>query len=283
MIAIAAFPARSRPAAEFTAPMPRSRRPEAIEPVVPQPGAPEIAHRLVVRHAIGPPPFSESDEALTGGWMSLHEPQPLDAAALALFADAWLPAVFALFAGPVRVPTIDLTIHFRNPAAAIAAGPDRPILGVFRTDYAADGLIEEDGELWSPDGVLLAHSRQLALIRRSRRVTGYLGLGSNVGDRRANLQAAVDALPAHGVRVTASSATYDTDPVGPVRDQPAFLNACVRIETELAPGGAARRLQGRRAGARTRAARRAGTSSRARARSTSTCCCSATRPTPASG
>ncbi len=66
-------------------------------------------------------------------------------------------------------------------------------------------------------------------------MTGYLGLGSNVGDRRALLQAAVDALPRRGVRVTASSSTYDTDPVGPVQDQPSFLNACVRIETELGP------------------------------------------------
>ena len=65
--------------------------------------------------------------------------------------------------------------------------------------------------------------------------TGYLGLGSNVGDRRANLQAAVDALPAHGVRPVASSSTYDTDPVGEVLDQPAFLNACLRIETALGP------------------------------------------------
>ena len=64
---------------------------------------------------------------------------------------------------------------------------------------------------------------------------GYLGLGSNVGDRRAHLQAAVDRLPAKGVTVLASSATYDTDPVGLVLDQPAFLNACVRIETELGP------------------------------------------------
>jgi 2-amino-4-hydroxy-6-hydroxymethyldihydropteridine diphosphokinase len=64
---------------------------------------------------------------------------------------------------------------------------------------------------------------------------GYLGLGSNVGDRRGNLQAAVDALPARGVAVLASSATYDTDPVGLVLDQPAFLNACVRIETDLRP------------------------------------------------
>ena len=65
--------------------------------------------------------------------------------------------------------------------------------------------------------------------------TGYLGLGSNVGDRRAHLQAAADALPGHGVTVLASSATYDTDPVGEVLDQPAFLNACLRIETELGP------------------------------------------------
>ena len=65
--------------------------------------------------------------------------------------------------------------------------------------------------------------------------TGYLGLGSNVGDRRSHLQAAVDALLAHGVEVLASSATYDTDPVGEVLDQPAFLNACLRIETALGP------------------------------------------------
>ncbi|MCW2992132.1 MAG: folK [Solirubrobacterales bacterium] len=65
---------------------------------------------------------------------------------------------------------------------------------------------------------------------------GYLGLGSNVGDRRANLQAGVDALDARGVRVLASSSTYDTDPVGEILDQAAFLNACLRIETALEPG-----------------------------------------------
>ena len=65
--------------------------------------------------------------------------------------------------------------------------------------------------------------------------TGHLGLGSNVGDRRANLQAAVDALPVFGVRVLASSSVYDTEPVGEVRDQPDFLNAVVRVETALEP------------------------------------------------
>ena len=64
---------------------------------------------------------------------------------------------------------------------------------------------------------------------------GHLGLGSNFGDRRANLQAAVDALPAHGVRVLAASSVYDTEPVGEVLDQPDFLNAVVRISTGLGP------------------------------------------------
>jgi 2-amino-4-hydroxy-6-hydroxymethyldihydropteridine diphosphokinase len=64
---------------------------------------------------------------------------------------------------------------------------------------------------------------------------GLLGLGSNVGDRRANLQSAVEALPGAGVEVLASSSTYDTDPVGEVPDQPSFLNACVLIRTALEP------------------------------------------------
>jgi len=70
---------------------------------------------------------------------------------------------------------------------------------------------------------------------------GLLGLGCNLplpgrcGGRRAQLQAAVDALPTVGVTVLSSSSTYDTDPVGEVIDQPAFLNACVRINTALQP------------------------------------------------
>jgi 2-amino-4-hydroxy-6-hydroxymethyldihydropteridine diphosphokinase len=64
---------------------------------------------------------------------------------------------------------------------------------------------------------------------------GYLGLGSNVGDRRANLQAAVALLWAHGVTVLASSSVYETEPVGEITDQRPFLNACVRVETDLDP------------------------------------------------
>ena len=65
--------------------------------------------------------------------------------------------------------------------------------------------------------------------------TGYLGLGSNEGDRRAHLSAAVRALPARGVAVIASSSVYETEPVGEVLDQREFLNACLRVRTNLAP------------------------------------------------
>ena len=64
---------------------------------------------------------------------------------------------------------------------------------------------------------------------------GYLSLGSNVGDRRAALEAAVAALPGHGVEVLASSSIYKTEPVGEVLEQRDFLNACVQVRTELEP------------------------------------------------
>ena len=64
---------------------------------------------------------------------------------------------------------------------------------------------------------------------------GYLGLGSNVGDRLTHLKDAVAALPHHDIEVLRSSSVYETEPVGLVTDQREFLNACVQIETELGP------------------------------------------------
>lgn len=65
--------------------------------------------------------------------------------------------------------------------------------------------------------------------------TGYLGLGSNVGERLRHLKDAVAALPARGVQVLRSSSVYETEPVGLVVEQGEFLNACIRIETALEP------------------------------------------------
>lgn len=59
----------------------------------------------------------------------------------------------------------------------------------------------------------------------------YIGLGSNVGDRRKNLLAALRLLDQHGIKVNVVSPAYDTDPVGP--PQPNFLNAVCKVETTL--------------------------------------------------
>jgi len=64
---------------------------------------------------------------------------------------------------------------------------------------------------------------------------GYLGLGSNVGNRAAHLRAAIQTLQARGVEVEAVSSAYETEPVGEVLDQPDFLNAAIRIWTDIEP------------------------------------------------
>lgn len=82
----------------------------------------------------------------------------------------------------------------------------------------------------------------------------YIALGSNLGDRLANLRAAVAALDERGIAVTARSSVWETPPV-PV-DQPPFLNAAVAVETSLEPAALLRELKaiehalGRRTGPR---------------------------------
>jgi 2-amino-4-hydroxy-6-hydroxymethyldihydropteridine diphosphokinase len=66
---------------------------------------------------------------------------------------------------------------------------------------------------------------------------GYLGLGSNVGDRESHLRRAIEDLREHGVEVEAASSLYETEPVGEILDQPDFLNAAIRIRTSLEPQG----------------------------------------------
>ncbi len=64
--------------------------------------------------------------------------------------------------------------------------------------------------------------------------TVYLGLGSNLGDRSAQLRGAIDELGRSGVRIDARSSVYETEPVG-LEAQPWFLNQVVRGRTELTP------------------------------------------------
>ena len=116
-----------------------------------------------MRPTIGAPLYAGAEESTSGGWLRFADAQALDAPALAMLADAWWPSPMPRLTRPAAAPTIDLTVHFRAPATAVAI-VEEPVLAVFGSSTAAGGFFEEDGELWSADGVLLAHSRQLGLL-----------------------------------------------------------------------------------------------------------------------
>ena len=162
VIAVAAFAIELAGALDYEGEPPQAPPPDAVTPLEPPPEVPMVA-QFDVRPVFGAPRYSGAPEALTGGWLRFADPQPLDPPALAMYADAWLPSPFTRLSGWALAPTIDLTVHFRDPAAT-AAIFDEPVLAIFRSTTSAGAFFEEDGELWSRDGVLLAQSRQLALL-----------------------------------------------------------------------------------------------------------------------
>jgi acyl-CoA thioesterase len=127
------------------------------------PGMPTMLQNYSVRSALG-------DEAFSGGapnsglWIRAREPRLLDAPLAAAILDAWFPAPFIRLERPVPAPTIDYTVHFRAPLPEPGASAEDPYLATFRSGLARGGFFEEDGELWSQGGNLLAQSRQLALL-----------------------------------------------------------------------------------------------------------------------
>lgn len=163
-LALAAFSKPRETPSFHHAVMPEVAPPEAADrrrdPRVP------IHERYDQRWAIGPRYFDgvRGREAITGGCLRLAEgTRPLDAPLLTAYADAWPPSVFATNELPMMlggVPTVDLTVHIR----ATLPQPDDFVLAVFRTREVAGGFLEEDGEIWSRSGQLLAHSRQLGVV-----------------------------------------------------------------------------------------------------------------------
>lgn len=143
-------------------------------PAVPGPDGLEIAPAFIPMHERyeyrfipDMRPHAGSETAVTAAWIRPSEPRALDHPLLAAYTDALPPAVFARAPASGEIgplPTVDLTIHYRMDPAAAGVGPEDHCLAVFRSRLAHGGYVEEDGEIWSPDGALLAQSRQLAVI-----------------------------------------------------------------------------------------------------------------------
>jgi acyl-CoA thioesterase len=162
-LAIAAFSSARMPAIEFDdARAPDVPPPEDVPVFAPLPEMPPFSRQWEVRPAFGAVPFSGSEgPSEIGGWIRPLDPHPIDAALVAQLTDAWVPAVFTRLTQPNAVPTIDLTMHFR---ADLPLPADYTLVR-FESRLSAAGFVEEDGWIWSRDGHLIAHSRQLALLQ----------------------------------------------------------------------------------------------------------------------
>lgn len=145
------------------APAPEMASPEDCFKVPAGGVAPRFLENFDMRWGIGDAPYSGSKKATVGGYLRFEEPQIVDAPAAACMLDAWAPVILPMATEPVVAPTIDLTMHFRSPF---------PLAGVRHDDFfrfrlssklGRDGFFEEDGELWGPDGSLVAQCRQLAI------------------------------------------------------------------------------------------------------------------------
>lgn len=115
-------------------------------------------HRFTKGHA-----FDPSGAAETEGWIRLVDREPIEAPVIAAMTDAFPPAVFTRSDAPSPVPTVDLTIHFRTGVPDGGLDRNMWVFGRFNTRTLAEGFLEENGELWSEEGRLLAQSRQLAI------------------------------------------------------------------------------------------------------------------------
>lgn len=166
-LALAAFSVPWEAPGANELPMPELAPPDAERRSTPKlfKGAPEFTRQLVMQPRVGAVPFAGSGAPMRiGGWIGLPEPRPVDALSLALFCDAWFPPSFIALDSPAISPTVDLTIHFRQAISDCDCDPAALCLSVFDTRLLHDGLFEEDGVIWAPDGTVLAQSRQLGII-----------------------------------------------------------------------------------------------------------------------
>ncbi len=132
-------------------------------PAVDAPFPPPIMDRVELR--IHPEDASTllgrpSGSAVVRGWFRLIDDEPIEALAVVLASDAFPPAIFNTDLPMTWTPTLDLTVHVRNP------GPHDWLKCRFRTRFVTGGFLEEDGEIWADNGTLVALSRQLALVGR---------------------------------------------------------------------------------------------------------------------
>jgi hypothetical protein len=95
------------------------------------------------------------------GWIEFREERPFDALSIILIADSFPPPILASQGIVAWVPSIEFSVNIRNLPRT------KRLKGVFRTCFVDNGILEEDGEIWDGNGLLVAISRQIAQFRKA--------------------------------------------------------------------------------------------------------------------
>ena len=115
--------------------------------------------------AIGPTPPEATEEASVGGWTRFREHRQFDELAVLAISDSWFPGLMVKNTPEaVHAPTVDHTVHFLNSVPLHSISIEDYLLVQFTTSVAQQGYLIENGWIWSPEGILIAQSRQLAVI-----------------------------------------------------------------------------------------------------------------------
>ena len=105
-----------------------------------------------------------SGDARVGGWVRQRHPGPVDELLMVVLVDLWIPAAYHRWRQPVVAASIDIATQFRAELPATDVRPDEPLFVLLRTAGSIGGFADEDSEIWSPRGELLATGRQMRYV-----------------------------------------------------------------------------------------------------------------------
>ena len=142
--------------------------PEAV-PRMPTRGFPAWPQRYDMRFVEGafPAAFDEQEQAHSRStvWVRDEPERALDFASLAAISDSFFPRIYIRRRRRAMIGTVSLTTYFHADSALLAQVGTRHVLGVAKALNYRHGYFDQTGELWSPEGQLLASTHQLVYFK----------------------------------------------------------------------------------------------------------------------
>lgn len=167
--ATAVFAVRRATWSDVEAKMPSAEPgPEALArmPVKGMPAWPQCYDMRFIEGAF-PTAFDEQEQNHSRSclWVRDEPERPMDFASLAAMSDSFFPRIYIRRRRRVPIGTVTLTTYFHADSALLAQVGKRHVLGVAKALNYRNGYFDQTGELWSPEGQLLASTHQLVYFK----------------------------------------------------------------------------------------------------------------------